>query len=223
MNPLTRFSYFWLIPLLVLLAGCNLWQEGPVPGRGSIIFQEQFTAGQTGNWFTEVDSQGQSLISDGRMTIRVDAPQTSQFSTLQTPILADFDAELDATLLEGSLSSAYGLLFRMQSSQEFYRFAITGNGQYVVEKRLADGSWVRLTETADWQDSSLINLGYNNPNRLRVVANGANLFFYINNELVAQVADGSYGRGLLALEAGTFNQPGTRAAFDNLVIREVSR
>ena len=207
--------------LLLALAGCNLLQDGPVPGRGSILFQEQFTAGQTGDWFTEVDAQGQSLITENRLIIRVDAPQTGQYATLQDPILENFDLEVDATVLDGSLSGTYGILFRMQSSSEFYRFVITGNGQFVVEKRLASGEWQRLTN--DWQDSGLINLGYNVTNRLRVVADGPNLYFYINEGLVAQTSDASYGRGLIALDAGTFNQPGLRVAFDNLVIREPSR
>lgn len=214
-------SLFWLGLLLFSLTACNLLQDGPVPGRGAVVFQEQFTAGQTGEWFTEVDEQGQSLITDNRLVIRVDAPQTSQYATLQNPLLADFDLEVDATLLEGSLASSYGVLFRLQSSGEFYRFIITGNGQFVAEKRLASGEWQRLTD--DWQDSNLINVGYNVANRLRVVADGTNLFFYINDELVAQANDASYGRGLIALDAGTFNQPGLRVAFDNLTIREPSR
>ncbi len=214
-------SLFWLGVLIFGLTACNLLQDGPVPGRGAVIFQEQFTAGQIGEWFTEVDEQGQSLITDNRLVIRVDAPQTSQYATLQNPLLTDFDLEVDATLLEGSLGSSYGVLFRMQSSGEFYRFVITGNGQFVVEKRLASGEWQRLTD--EWQDSSLINVGYNMPNRLRVVADGSNFFFYINDELVAQATDANYGRGLIALDAGTFNQPGLRVAFDNLTIRELSR
>lgn len=207
--------------MALLLVGCNLMQEGPVPGRGGILFQEQFTAGQTGDWFTEVDEQGQSLITDNRLVIRVDVPQTSQYATLQDPILTDFDLEIDASLLEGSLSSTYGVLFRMQNTAEFYRFVITGNGQFVVEKRLADGHWQRLTN--DWQESGLINIGYDVTNRLRVVADGSSLLFYINGELVAQTSDASYDRGLIALDAGTFNQPGLRVAFDNLIIREPSR
>lgn len=206
---------------LFTLAGCNLLQDGPAPGRGTIIFQEQFNAGQTGDWFTEVDAQGQSIITDNRLVIRVDAPQTSQYATLQTPILEDFDLEVDATLLEGSLASSYGILFRLQNSNEFYRFVITGDGQFVVEKRLSSGEWERLM--ADWQPSDLINIGYNVSNRLRVVADGVNFYFYINGELVAQANDATHGRGLIALDAGTFNQPGLRVAFDNLTIREVSR
>jgi hypothetical protein len=212
----------WLIaPLFLLLwpalAGCG--QAAPrsfAIGR-DVIYVDNFVIGETGPWHTEADELGRTAVRDGRLLIEVDAANIMQFATLREPIFSDFTLEVDATLLEGPLDTTYGVLFRMQNPSQFYRYEVTGDGLYMIERRNSDGSWSRLSQ--DWVESPAIRQGVGVTNRLQIVAVGTNFAFYVNDVLLKQVQDTSYSQGNLALDAGTFGQPGARVAFTNLIVR----
>ena len=202
------------LALLCLLgaSACTLLEERLV--SGSLLFEEQFVAEQVGDWFTEQDNIGQSYIEDEQMILAISVPHIAQYTALQTPLVDDFMLEVDVTQQAGTLNSSYGVLFRLDDG--FYRFDITGNGLYVVEKRL-ENQWQRLTD--GWVDSPFIVRGLNQTNRLGVSAVGEQLIFFINGQQVAAYRDDSYQRGQIALDAGTFAQGGLVVAFDNLVVR----
>jgi hypothetical protein len=186
------------------------------PGR-DVLYIDNFTTGETGPWHTEGDEMGRTAVVGGRLLISIDAPQLMQFATLREPTFRDFSLDVEATLLDGPADASYGLLFRMQSPAEFYRFVVTGTGLYMIERRNGDGSWSRLSQ--EWAESPAIQLGLNATNRLQIIASGANFAFYVNDVLLRQVQDTAYAEGNLALDAGTFGQGGVQVAFDNLVVR----
>ncbi len=207
----------WLLTLSFIVlttAGCTLMGNRSI--QGQIIFEEYFRTGETGNWLTESDSQGQSLVANEAMVIELDQPGTVQYVTLQEPAFGDFVLDVDITQTEGSLNSSFGILFRMQGDAAFYRFSITGNGLYILEKRIGEDGWERLSE--DWPESTLLLRGLNQTNQLRVEAIGPQLSFYINDQPLTSIVDSSYAGGRIALAAGTFNQGGLRVAFDNVVV-----
>src|SRR5690606_7050909 len=123
-----------------------------------------------------------------------------------------------ATLLAGGTDSTYGVLLRLAGPGQFYRFDITGNGLFVVERYDEGGGWTRLTD--DWQESALLHQGVSATNRLGVLVVGGTFNFYANGELLLQLADARYSGGAIALDAGTYGQPGLRVAFDNLVVSQ---
>jgi hypothetical protein len=205
--------------LALLLAACAPRMEGRVvsPLGADVLYRDDFSPAQTGPWITEADDQGYTAVADGRLLIDLNAPNTLQFVTLREPLFDDFILEIDSSQLEGSLDSSRGVLFRMQDGGSFYRFAITGAGFFVVERRDGDDGWQRLTR--DWIESPAIRQGLNATNQLRVQAVGAQISVYVNGELLHQVVDNRYSQGTIAVEAGTFGPGQTRAAFDNLVVR----
>ncbi|MDA0244148.1 MAG: hypothetical protein OT477_12085 [Chloroflexi bacterium] len=211
-----RLSHLPLFTLLLLplwLVGCG---RGPLLS-GAILFQEQFVAGQTADWYTERDELGQSYVAEESLLIALDAADMAQYTALQEPLFDDFVLEVDATQLEGSLNNSYGLLFRLQSNEAFYRFDITGTGLFVVEKQTAAGQWQRFSN--GWQESAAIVQGLGRVNRLKVSAVGTALTFYINDQQVASFVDGSFSSGKIALDASTFGQGGLVVSFDNVVVR----
>jgi hypothetical protein len=208
-----RFALFSIVALG--LAACS--SSHSFAGGRNVLYSDNFTAGETGPWHTEGDELGQTAVVGGRLLILIDAPNTMQFATLREPTFGNFSLEVEATLLDGPSDASYGVLFRLQSPTEFYRFAITGTGLYMIERRNGDGSWSRLSR--DWVESPAIYQGHNVTNRLGIIASGANFAFYVNDVLLQQVQDTAYGEGNLALDAGSFGQPGVRVAFDNLIVR----
>lgn len=182
-----------------------------------VLFQDDFSDPLAGNWHLEGDEQGQAAIADGQLVVHIQAPATAQFATLEGQIFSDFLVDVEATQVGGQVGGSYGILVRMAAPGQFYRFEVTSNGEYVVERHDGAGNWERLTE--DWQSSPAILQGLNETNHLRVAAAGSTLSFYANETLLVQVIDGTYERGAVALDAGTFNQSETQVAFDNVVLR----
>lgn len=213
----------WLVLLLLAvgLAACDSEPEPtavPLQAEDSgVLLVENFTVGRTGNWLTEADDLGLTAVLNERMLIEVNAANTIQYTTLQERPFGDFVLELEVTQLAGSLESSFGVLFRMQSPQEFFRFDITGNGRYNIERHNANGSWSRFVE--DWPISTAIKQGYNVTNLLRVYAEGPVIAVYANGELLHQFEDPSYSEGNIALTGGTFGQSGLSVSFDNLVVQ----
>lgn len=205
----------FILCLLLLLSACGndrVVLEGP-----DVIFADAFVAGQTGAWLVEGDDAGRTAVLNEQLIITVEEPNLLQYTTLSEPIFADFVLEVDVTQLAGDLESSYGLLFRMQNPGQFYRFDITGSGLYVMERHNGDGTWTRFLD--DWVESAAIKQGLTVTNRLKVVAQGPLLSFYVNDQLLQQVNDGSFAAGQIALAAGTFGRGGLEVAFDNLVVR----
>lgn len=180
------------------------------------IFTEQFIPGQIGAWQIEGDDLGRTAVVDEELVIEVNAPQTIQYTTLTEPFFTNFVAEVDVRQLKGALNGSYGILFRMQAPNQFYRFEITGEGNYILERRNADGTWTRYVD--DWSSSEAINRGINATNRLRVEAIDRSIRVYANGILLAEVSDNLYPSGNIALDAGTFFSPELKVAFDNFVV-----
>ena len=205
---------FILIPIIVFTA-CDA-VEVPLPGTGKTLYHDEFVQGYTGNWRLEHDELGSSMIVPEQLLIELNEPYTVQYATLIEPVFSDFALEVEAGLNNGSLASTYGLLFRMQGPEEFYRFAITGDGMYVLERHDPLGATVRFTD--DWHSSNVIKTGHGSTNVIKVVADGPRMSFYVNDALLEEVTDDSYRSGQIALSAGTFDSAETQVSFDNLSV-----
>lgn len=217
------FAYPKRLPALLLLLAVVLGACGEAPSTaisadapGQVLFSDQFMAGNTGRWLLEGDELTSAEIANEQLVLTVNAPNTIQFATLQEPLFGDFVAEVDGRQRAGPADGSYGLLFRVQDPQRFYRFSITSNGLYVIERHNPDGTWSRLIP--DWVPSEAINQGLNVANRLKVIANGPDFAFYVNDILLQQISDATYTDGAIALSAGTFGGDNLQVSFDELVV-----
>lgn len=103
----------------------------------------------------------------------------------------DYRIEVDARKVSTGVCS-YGLVFGARwtaDSWETYQVVVwPTDGQFLVEKRTLEGSWITIQ---DWTYSSAINLDYGT-NRIRVDRIGTAIRVYINGAMVANVTDGSF-------------------------------
>ena len=217
MMTLKRGLWF-LCMITISVVACR--QSEPEPTGPLPLFEETFAAGETGNWLMEGDRIGRAAIADERMVLEINAPDTLQFVTLTEPTFDNFSLQVDTRLLAGDLNSSYGVLFRMDAYQTFYRFDITGDGFYMIERHNADGSWTRFMN--DWTTSEAINQGFGLLNRLQIEADGPLLSFYVNGILLQEIRDEAFITGNIALDAGTFAEGGLQVAFDNVVIYDIA-
>ncbi len=210
-----NFTLPLLILLAILFAACSA-MEVPLPGGRKALFQDEFVQGYTGNWVLESDELGSSVIVPEQLLIELSAPNLVQYALLSEPTFSDFTLEVETRLVSGSPSSTYGVLFRMQSPEEFYRFEITADGMYLLERHDPQGARYRFMD--DWRDAVAINQGIGATNRLKVVADGPDIAVFVNDTLLEEVTDGSYRAGNIALDTGTFDAAGTQVSFDNVLV-----
>lgn len=179
-------------------------------------FRDEFIPGQTANWLLEQDDVGSTAVVNDQLVITVAAPNTIQYATLTDRAFGDFVLEVDAWQRGGAPESSYGVLFRIQEDGRFYRFDITGNGLYMIERRDTDGTWTRLLR--EWTPTAAINQGLNVANRLKIIANGADMAFYVNDILLTQVSDTALAEGRIGLDAGSFAGNALQVTFDNVSV-----
>ena len=214
-----RFSWRLVALFLGILGMVACADATGVPGASDadVIFSDGFVPGQMDNWVMEGDNAGQTAVIDEHLVIDLADNNIMQFSTLPDQTFDNFILEVDAQLLEGDLGSSYGVLFRMQDTTRFYRFEITGDGLFMVERRDGEAGWTRFVDR--WTESAAIKQGLGSINQLRVEALGTNISLFVNDQLVHQFSDTAYSSGTIALDAGTFVQPQAKVAFDNVVVR----
>ncbi|MEM7111746.1 MAG: hypothetical protein AAF614_04890 [Chloroflexota bacterium] len=222
-------QYALRIILLVIgltLAGCDSNDAiesaavAPAALDPNTLFYDGFSPGQTGGWHLERDDMGQTAVFDDQLVISINAPNTLQYSSLANELFDDFELTVDLRQLQGAPSSSFGVLFRMVSPEQFYRFEITGDGFYMIERRDNNGQWTRFVP--DWTATPAINQGLNAMNQLTITAVGPSMRFAVNGAFLQEINDATYSLGNIGLDAGTFGQTGLQVAFDNVHVSRVN-
>jgi tetratricopeptide (TPR) repeat protein len=176
-----------------------------------LAWQDDFSTPE-GGWIEDSDLQSVKKYENGQYHILVNARELFIWSTAGQDF-ADFMVEVEATQVSGPNDNGYGLLFRLQDEQHFYRFDISGDGFYLLSRRL-ENQWVTLI---DWTASPFIHKGQAT-NRLKVICQGSQISLYVNNRHLTDFSDVSYSHGDIGLFAGTLSQGGVHISFDNLKV-----
>jgi len=186
-------------------------ETGPTPVVLSLVYQDDFSD-QSSGWDDAFDEHTLKQYGATKYHIEVDAPNLFAWGVANRDI-ADFVLEVVTKQWEGPDNNSYGVIFRVQDKDNFYRFDITGDGFFLLSKYV-NANWLTL---ADWSQSPAINTGPSE-NRLRVSALNSRISVYVNGQFLAEVTDESFRRGDIGFFAGTFNEPGVHVSFDDLQI-----
>jgi hypothetical protein len=126
-------------------------------------------------------------------------PHKAQIGLMEYEV-ADFTMTIEAHPSAGPAFNGYGLIYRAQDSQNYYAFAIGGDGYYSV-LRVEDGEPVSLLE---WRPFPHVHQGPMT-NRLRVTCKGTACTYYINDEFAALLEDTRYRSGRVGLFVRSFD------------------
>jgi hypothetical protein len=187
----------------------------PTPTPNPVLFEDsEFIDSCNVDSTTDVER----FVENGQFNIRVLTPLYVAWTECTKVEYADFVLEVDATQVGGPDNNTYGLIFRYGiESDEFYAFLISGDGFYVFTIDGADREEPEFL--VDWTESSVIKQGAQT-NRLKVVAVGGNMQYYVNDELLGEVQDGRFTTGTVGFFAGTLEEGNVQVSFDNLRISE---
>jgi len=198
---------FFLL-LLLFVAGCRSAQTEP--------YVETFDT--AGSWGVGRDNNTIGEVVNGRYELLVRAP-VDRFWTSAGQTFGSGIYQVEATQVAGPIDNGYGLLLRIDGrSDSFYAFQVSGDG-YVWIAHCARGcAEERALVQSGWFESPAVNQGLNVTNVLRVRADGSNLTFYVNDQLVGQATDTAIARGDIGLVVETLGEGGVRVAFDNFSV-----
>ena len=196
-----------------LLAGRTaIWQGTPAAlAKLTLIYSDDFNDSETG-WGEVFEPDTVRQYGGSQYHIIAKEINTFTWSKLGRDF-TDFVLEIDATQDQGPSNNSYGVLFRSEDDEHFYRFGISGDGFYFLDKFVSDG-WVTII---DWTESPYINRGQAS-NRLRATCTGSQITLHVNDQHLANITDDSYDHGDIGLFAASFAEPNVHITFDNLKV-----
>jgi len=199
---------------MIALVAC-----APAPGSGapaftSLPYSDDFSDPNSG-WETVSDLNADVKYDAGALRIVVKLENLTQWSAAGRRF-KDAIFEVDARPNGGPTDNGFGVLFRMQDRKNFYHFEISSDG-YWRAGYVRDGDW---NNWDDWQPHPAIRTG-SETNRIRVVMQGDQLSFFVNDQLISSRQDGMFASGDIGVLALTLiDAPGTDVSFDNVRVSE---
>ena len=182
------------------------------PAAATLLYEDFETP--TSSWAEKSDENREQGYSDGAYFINV---TTTDWIAWDTPgyNFYDFSLQVDTLQSEGDTNNAYGVLFRYVDGDNFYRFAVTGNGLFSLFKR-ENGDWEAIV---DWRESVYINPA-GEINHLGVVCRGDQISLYANGQELIALTDSTFAQGDIGLFASAYDVPEIKAFFDDLWVTE---
>jgi hypothetical protein len=179
------------------------------PADLTLTYEDDFSD-SFGGWDDAFDTYTTKQYGNNRYQIEISTDNLIAWGLANRDV-ADFELEVEARQEDGGESNSYGLLFRLQDRENFYRFDISGDGFYLLSKFL-DGQWTTLV---DWTHSPHIN---QDTNLLKVSAFGPNITVWANGQPLASATDDSLSQGNFGFFASTFSEPYIWVSYDNLKV-----
>jgi hypothetical protein len=164
---------------------------------------------------TESTNEESTETASEQVTEAITTEDTNEATQEATEAEATLEATAEATEGASSPVSSTRLTNAQVADGDGYLFLIQGNGSFAIMRSRNRA----LTPLVDWRASGEINQGAAR-NQLRAVCVEDYLAFYINGTFVADVRDGEYSSGQVALLGSAANRLGLRVDFDNLKVSE---
>ena len=175
------FIFATLILIFIALFQLNRISEDwhyIVPSEpGELLYASAFD--DVNETWEQSEGRNAAFISDGAIRLTVQEPDTQVYSSLAY-YYDDFDLSVDAQAVDGDLDNGFGVIFRQKDRENFYSFLISSDGFYRVMRRV-DGEPRTLS---NWHPSPYIVQNIGALNRLRVVGQGDQFQFFINDQRV---------------------------------------
>ena len=187
--------------------------DDPAASLGSPDWKAAFK--DDSNWYTFETDQSSIQVVNGALVLTSFKTNNYENWSMSYPKIADFYLEMQGTFGDTCRGKdRFGMIFRAPDPNQGILFGITCDGYFRV--RTWDGD--SFLELAKWQQSLHIRTGPDQTNRIGVMADGAELSFYINGHLVAELWDDEYDMGVFGAYIASSETPGlmvtiTQAAY----------
>jgi hypothetical protein len=182
---------------------------------GDIIYKDEFQ--QPDDWTLPVTENGQINFSNGEANIIINASGTFLYGTREKPDLTDFYAEITVNPILCVDQDEYGFLFRVSGRDKYYRYALSCNGEVRLDRISTEGGKILYP----WTRSASVPAGAPSVSRIAVLAQGDQLYLFVNGTLQTNVSDFQLQVGSYGIFARSTSDSAVTVSFSDLVIREV--
>lgn len=171
-----------------------------LPQLGRVLLSDDFSDDR--NWQTFRSPAGNAVISNNELTLALQNSAASIASYSSLPQMGDYYLSMNVSLsLCTNANDWYGVAFRIQDSDNTYRWLFNCLGQTRVD-RVYHG---RVYLIEDWDINGAIKPAAPQKFSIGIAAEGSSLRFYANNTLLTETEDTIFttgGYGLLASSVG---------------------
>jgi hypothetical protein len=188
------------------------------PGIGDMILEDDFSDPQV--WTSSISEEGSVALGVNELTIAIAENNERAYlvSTRIEPSLSDFYMEITANPMMCRGKDEYGVLLRVASQADYYRFSLSCDGSVRMD-RIYHG---QATSPQTWLLSGAVPPGAPSSSRLGVWAVGDEMRFFVNDEYQFTVTDPLLPSGLLGVFARSASDMAVTVNFSNLVVYTVT-
>ncbi|HEY6072935.1 MAG TPA: hypothetical protein VIV15_05945, partial [Anaerolineales bacterium] len=184
--------------------------ETPPTSSPQVLYQDDFSDPIT-KWHSFSEKVFEVHAGDGQLVVQAITPDKD---VIARPGMDFTDAliEVDVTRMNLSGGNRFGLICRAVDDKDYYYFAVSLDGSYVIGRRQV-GNYKALASG----DFKGVKPG-NALNQLAVECTGSTLTFTINGEQAASATDTTFAHGDAGVIVISANTPNVEAAFDNFFV-----
>jgi hypothetical protein len=182
---------------------------------GEILLNDDFN--EAGMWTLSQSTQASAALGVNELTLALHQPDGYIYSLRREPLLGDFYLEITASPNLCRDEDEYGLLLRVSSGMDFYRFSLSCNGQARLDKYFQGVA----SSPQPWMISGAIPPGAPSRSRVAVWAKGKEIRFFVNQEHLFTIQDPSLSSGTLGVFIRSGGENDLTVSFSELVIRQV--
>lgn len=187
------------------------------PGYGALIFTDDFLKPEL--WSLGRSGAGSAALGVSELSLAVSQPRGYLFSLRQETALGNFYLEITASPSICRGGDEYGLLVRLVSLQDFYRFGLTCRGEARLD-RLIGGE---ASSPFPPEFNGAVPPGAPSSTRLGVWALGREMRFYANGQFLFTVSDPVLGSGGFGVYARASGDDSVTVNFSNLQVYQATR
>jgi hypothetical protein len=182
------------------------------PQLGELIFSDDFS--DPSQWTLGRNAAGSAAMAMNELTLAVSQPKGYLTSLRQDTSLTDFYLEITASPSICRGEDQYGLLLRLTSEIDYYRFALTCDGRTRLD-RLYQGN---ASSPQAPIYSGAVPPGAPSQSRLAVQAIGKELHFFINGQYQFSVRDATLPKGTIGVFARAAGEDVMTVNFSDLSV-----
>jgi hypothetical protein len=185
------------------------------PKTGQVLLEDDFT--DTEAWTLSRTDAGSVALGVEELTIAIAETNATLYSIRDQPKFTDFYMEITAETSLCRELDEYGVLFRLTSSSDYYRYSLSCNGQVRLDRVIGG----QASSPQPWMLSGAVPPGAPATSRLGISATGSDLSFFVNGEYQFSVHDPLLTSGSLGLFARSTNNKAVTVNFSDLIVYEV--
>jgi hypothetical protein len=187
------------------------------PDLGAVILQDDFS--DPGSWTLGQTSSGNIALGLEELTIAIAEPKAYDYSVRQEPVFNNFYLEITASPMLCQGEDQYGILMRMSSPGDFYRYSLSCDGQVRLD-RVVQGA---ASSPQPWMSSGSVPPGAPITARLGIWARGDEFRFFINDQYQFTVNDPLLQSGNIGLFARSMGENAVTVNFSDLIVRQIEQ